>query len=76
MLADMRGEEFDAIVVGGGSAGCALAGRLAATRRVLLLEAGPAVAPPELRDVTSLAATAPGHVANWAHAVELRPVQR
>jgi choline dehydrogenase len=69
----VSGEEYDVVVVGGGSAGCALAGRLAESRRVLLLEAGPAAAPAELRDVTSLAATAPGHVANWAHTAELRP---
>lgn len=62
------------MVVGGGSAGCALAGRLAAadTRRVLLLEAGPVGWMPEILDVTSLAATVPGHPANWAHPVELR----
>lgn len=35
------GETFDHIVIGGGSGGCAVAGRLAAAgRRVLLLEAG------------------------------------
>jgi choline dehydrogenase len=73
MLASVPGEEYDAIVVGGGSAGCALAGRLAATRRVLLLEAGPAAPPTEIHDVASLAATAPDHPVNWAHAVELRP---
>ena len=59
------------LVVGGGSAGCALAGRLGG--RVLLLEAGPVTWGPELRDVASFAATAPGHRANWAHPVELRP---
>ena len=62
------------MVVGGGSAGCALAGRLAAARagRVLLLEAGPVEWAPEILDVASLAATAPGHRANWGHPVELR----
>jgi choline dehydrogenase-like flavoprotein len=73
MLARVPGEEYDAIVVGGGSAGCAMAGRLAATRRVLLLEAGPVVAPTEIHDVASLAATVSGHTANWAHPAELRP---
>lgn len=63
------------MVVGAGSAGCALAGRLAArTRgraRVLLLEAGPPE--PWTADVGSLAATAPGHPRNWAHPALLRP---
>ena len=68
------GEQYDVVVVGGGSAGCALAGRLATAgaRRVLLLEAGPVGWTPEILDVASLAATVPGHSANWAHAVELR----
>ncbi|GAA2548330.1 GMC family oxidoreductase N-terminal domain-containing protein [Pseudonocardia hydrocarbonoxydans] len=64
---------WDVVVVGGGSAGCALAGRLGA--RALLLEAGPTASLPELRDATSLAATAPGHPRNWAHEVLLRPGQ-
>jgi len=38
MLQGMPGEEYDVLVVDGGSAGCALAARLAADRRVLLLE--------------------------------------
>lgn len=64
----------DVVVVGAGSAGCALAGRLAAAgASVLLLEAGPGDDRAELRDATSLAATAPGHPRNWAHPVELRP---
>lgn len=63
---------FDVVVVGGGAAGCALAARLAAHRRVLLLEAGPATVPDVLRAVSSLDATAPTHPLNWAHAAELR----
>ncbi|WP_233488753.1 mycofactocin system GMC family oxidoreductase MftG [Blastococcus sp. TF02-09] len=69
----------DVVVVGAGTAGCALAARLAdAGRTVLLLEAGrvPATAadwPAEIRDATSLAATAPGHPANWDLAAEVVP---
>ncbi|MGD9527914.1 GMC family oxidoreductase [Pseudonocardia sp.] len=63
---------FDVVVVGGGAAGCALAARLAADRRVLLLEAGPAVVPEALRAVASLEATTAGHLLNWTHAAQLR----
>ena len=64
---------YDVVVVGAGSAGCALAGRLAPriAGPVLLVEAG--TGEPGSADVASLAATAPGHPRNWAHAVELAP---
>ena len=70
MLRGVSGE-FDVLVVGGGSAGCALAGRLA-DRRVVLLEAGPRVGPADGLDLASLAATRPGHPASRAHRVTLR----
>src|SRR2546425_9600619 len=43
----MQGYEFDVVIVGGGSAGCAAAGRLCATTdlRVCLVEAGPDYGP-------------------------------
>jgi choline dehydrogenase len=70
-------EEWDVVVVGAGTSGCALAARLAdAGRRVLVLEAGadhryPADFPPELRDAATLGAAGPGHPANWNLSGEL-----
>jgi choline dehydrogenase len=64
--------EWDVVVVGAGTSGCALAARLAdAGRRVLLLEAGadyaqPADFPPEFRDAATMGAAVPGHPANWS----------
>ena len=58
---------FDVVVVGAGSAGCTLAGRLSERGvRVALLEAGDVVVPPDSLPIASLAATAPEHVLNWA----------
>ncbi|MPQ98689.1 mycofactocin system GMC family oxidoreductase MftG [Modestobacter sp. I12A-02628] len=65
------GERWDVVVVGAGSAGCALAARLVdAGRRVLLLEAGADHARPEdfpaaVRDAATMGAAVPGHPANW-----------
>lgn len=60
-------------MVGAGAAGSALAGRLVERGAdVLLLEAGTAERPPEVRDVGSLAATLPDHPWNWAYPVLLR----
>src|SRR3954452_18691755 len=69
--------DWDVVVVGAGTSGCALAARLAdAGRRVLLLEAGadhaqPADFPAEIRDATTMLAATPGHPANWALTGEL-----
>jgi choline dehydrogenase-like flavoprotein len=68
---------WDVVVVGAGSAGCALAARLVdAGRRVLVLEAGadhpqPADFPAGLRDAATLGAATPGHPANWTYTAQL-----
>jgi choline dehydrogenase len=74
----MDPSDHDVVIVGGGSAGCALAGRLTedSRRRVLVLEAGPAPVrpadyPPELREVSSLAGADEAHPNNWAFATDL-----
>ena len=68
---------WDVVVVGAGSAGCALAARLAdAGRRVLVLEAGadhaqPGDFPAVLRDASTLRSVAPGSPATWTHTAQL-----
>ena len=59
---------FDFIIVGGGSAGCVLAGRLSEDphTRVCLLEAGPSDSSPFIKAPLGLGATVPSKYLNWA----------
>jgi choline dehydrogenase-like flavoprotein len=67
--------EFDVLVVGGGSAGCVLAGRLSEDPavRVALLEAGPADRSVLIHCPAGLALLAQTGQANWAFGTEPQP---
>ncbi len=64
--------EFDYVVVGAGSAGCAVAGRLAEDKgvTVALLEAGPRDWSPFVHVPAGVIATVPTHHCNWAFKTE------
>lgn len=73
-------DSYDVVIVGAGSSGGALAGRLTQTsgKRVLVLEGGPiynsaADMPSALLEPGTMAAGAPGHPNNWGYLVEMRP---
>ena len=64
----MSAEEFDYVVVGGGSAGCVIASRLSEDRNVsvCLLEAGGNDSSVFIHAPAGVAATLPGRFKNWA----------
>jgi choline dehydrogenase-like flavoprotein len=61
-------QEFDYVIVGGGSAGCALAGRLTENPKisVCLLEAGPSGNTMIVKAPIGIAVLLPGRTHNWA----------
>jgi choline dehydrogenase len=72
-----RVDSYDVVVVGSGSSGGALAGRLTqiSDKRVLVLEGGPVYEsvermPAELLEASMLSAAMPGNPNNWAYPVE------
>ncbi|MFO1026247.1 MAG: GMC family oxidoreductase N-terminal domain-containing protein [Acetobacteraceae bacterium] len=72
---DLPTDTFDFIVTGAGSAGCAIAGRLAETRqyRVLLLEAGPPDTNPWIHIPLGYAKTYVDPRVNWKFETQPQP---
>ena len=68
-------QEYDYIIVGAGSAGCALANRLSreASRKVLLLEAGPRDYNPMIHIPLGFAFTLKNESVNWCYETDPEP---
>jgi len=67
--------QFDTVIVGAGSAGCALANRLSAdpAHRVCLIEAGPEDRSPLIHIPAGMLGTIPRRGLNWAFETEPQP---